>query len=431
MVNKKHLLCIKKLNGKRNIVPLFIISLLILGFATTIYAQQAKYPIRLTSPAKRYILVEEGKRTSYYEITYQQPMMVEMTGPLEVIIEMRLNLDTYSPIIPDLVELTVERDEETYDVYRVTPKGVGEERYEGTSDIIPSTKTTVRISVPPGNHSYVLSISRSAVLGATLKFTIPGMQITKKPEPEKKAETKPEPKQETKPAPVQKPPKKEASEVKKELAVFPFLNAGMTVETYSNLGFFVRGGAGLDALISEPIGITFIIAGAYYPTKYYSFNEQLYELENPSVTEIRVDATPLLTITAYGKKFSRTYIEPAIGARVLYFSAGDFTKIFAGPSAGIRFGIPFLKTLTIQAQLAGAYGLIDSKENKAVTGNPKVDGVASISLRIPLDHSYNLRIGFDGEFLGYPKTTLVQGNTETTLNNNMRIYSGAFVAMEF
>ncbi len=388
--------------------------------------QQTQYPIRLTAPAKRYILVEEGKRTSYYEITYQQPMMVEMKGPMQVVIEMRLNLDAYSPIIPDLVELTVERDEETYDVYRVTPKGISDKRYEGIQDVIPSTKTTVRIDVPPGTHSYVLSISASATLGATLRFIIPGMTVTKKPEPEKKPEVKAE-----KP-PEQKPTvKKEEKIAPKSLALYPFLNAGMSVETYSELNFFIRGGAGLDAIISEPIGINFTIAGAYYPTKYFSYDENLYELKNPSVTEIRADVTPFLTVTAYGKKLTRSYIEPAIGARVLYFSAGDFTKMFIGPAGGIRFGLPLFKTLSIQAQLAGAYGLIDSKGNKAITGNPKIDAFANLAIRVPLDRIYYLRVGFDGELMGYPKTTIVQGSITTTLRDNIRVYSGAFVGMEF
>jgi hypothetical protein len=401
--------------------------MLILIVSPSYSAEQSAYPIRLTAPAKRYILVEDGKRTSYYEITYQQPMMVEMKGPMTVVIEMRLNLDAYSPIIPDLVEMTVERDEETYDVYRVTPKSVSDERYEGIQDIIPSTKTTVRIDVPPGTHSYVLSISASASLGATLKFNIPGLTVTKKPEPEKKQEIKTEKQsQEQKPA-----IKKEEKIVQKSMVVYPFLNAGMSVETYSTLGFYLRAGAGLDTIISDPIGINFTIAGAYYPTKYFSYDAQLYELENPSVTEIRADITPLLTITAYGKKFTRTYIEPALGARVLYFSAGDFTKMFLGPAGGIRFGIPLFNTLAIQAQIAGAYGVIDSKDNKAITGNPKIDAFANLALRIPLDHSYNLRVGFDGEFLGYPKTKIVQGSTTTTLQDNIRIYSGAFVGMEF
>lgn len=409
-------------------VPLhFFCSIALLLYCSFAFAQQSQYPIRLTAPAKRYILVEEGRRTSYYEITYQQPMMVEMKGPMNVVIEMRLNLDAYSPIIPDLVELTIERDEETYDVYRVTPKSVAEERYEGIQDIIPSTSTTVRIDVPPGTHSYVLSISASATLGATLKFTIPGMTVTKKPEPEKKPEVKQE-----KPPPEKKTTvKKEEKVAPKSLAVYPFLSAGMSVETYSSMDFFVRGGAGLDALISDPVGVNFTIAGAYYPTKYFSYDEQLYKLESPSVTEVRADVTPLLTITAYGKKFSKTYIEPAIGVRLLYFSAGDFTKMFIGPAGGIRFGLPLLKTLSIQAQLAGAYGLIDSKDNKALTGNPKIDAFANVVLKIPLDHSYNMRVGFDGEFLGYPKTTIVQGSTETTLEDNIRIYSGAFVGVEF
>lgn len=410
-----------------SLLPIFLLTISLLTISPLLAQQQAQYPIRLTVPAKRYIVTEEGKRTSYYETTYQQPIIVEMKGPMNVVIEMRLNLDAYTPIIPDLVELTVERDEETYDVYRVTPKGVAEEKYEGIQDIIPSTKTTVRIDVPPGTHSYVLSISASATLGAILKFSIPGMTVTKKPEPEKKIEVKAE-----KPAPEQKPTvKKEEKGIAKFLSVYPFISAGMSVETYSDLSFFVRGGAGLDAMISDPVGINFTIAGAYYPTKYFTYNETLYELENPSVAEIRADVTPFLTLTAYGKKLSRTYIEPAIGARVLYFSAGDFTKMFIGPAGGIRFGIPLFETLSLQAQLAGAYGLIDSKDNKAITGNPKIDAFANLALKIPLDHSYNLRVGFDGEFLGYPKTTIVQGTTTTTLQDNMRIYAGGFVGMEF
>ncbi len=416
-------------SGRHRGLPLLTSLLLTISLLTIspLHAQQSQYPIRLTVPAKRYIIIEEGKRTSYYEITYDQPIMVEMKGPMNVVIEMRLNLDAYSPIIPDLVELIVERDEETYDVYRITTKSVSDERYEGIQDIIPSTKTTVRIDVPPGTHSYVFSISASATLGATLRFTIPRITVTKKTEPEKKPEVKAE-----KPQPKQEPPlKKEKKGAPKSIAVHPFLSAGMTAETYSTLGFFVRGGAGLDTIISEPMGINFTIAGAYYPTKYFSYDENLYELKNPSVTEIRADVTPLLTITAYGKKLTRSYIEPAIGARVLYFSAGDFTKMFIGPAGGIRFGIPLFNTLSIQAQLAGAYGLIDSKDNEAITGNPKIDAFVNLGMRIPLNHSYNLRVGFDGEFLGYPKTTIVQGSTTTTLKDNIRIYSGAFVGMEF
>lgn len=411
--------------------PISLLALFLLAislFTSPLHAQQAQYPIRLTTPAKRYILIEEGKRTSYYEITNQQPMMVEMKGPMNVVIEMRLNLDAYSPIIPDLVELTVERDEETYDVYRVTPRGVSDERYEGIQDIIPSTRTTVRIDVPPGTHSYVLSISASATLGATLRFTIPGMTVTRKPEPEKKTEVKAE-----KPAPETKPVTKreEKKETPKTIAVYPFLNPGMTVETFSVLNFYVRAGAGLETLISDPVGIYLTVAGAYYPTKYFAYNEELFELENPSVTEIRADITPLLTITAHGKKFTKEYIEPAVGVKAIYFSAGDFTKMFVGPAGGIRFAVPFLKTLSIQATIGGSYGVIDSKDNRAITGNPKIDGFANITLRIPLDHSYHLRVGFDGEFMGYPETTIVQGSITTTLQDNIRIYSGAFIGMEF
>lgn len=415
----------------RVVIMFSLLSLLLT--ISPLFAEQTQYPIRLTAPAKRYILIEEGKRTSYYEITNREPMMVEMKGPMTVVIEMRLNLDAYSPIIPDLVELTIERDEETYDVYRVTPKGVSEERYEGIQDIIPSTKTGVRIDVPPGNHSYVLSISASATLGATLKFTIPGARITKKPEPEKKLKTKPAPEKPQAIPPPEKPAPKPAvkKEEEKNLAVFPFFNPGMTVETYSNLGFYLRAGAGLDTMISDPFGFTFVLAGAYYQTKYYRFNPEQFSLENPSVTEMRVDFTPLLTYTAYGKKFSRISVEPSLGVRAMYFSASDFSKIFLGPIAGIRFTAPLFKTLAIQGMLGGAYGLIDSKSNEAVTGNPKIDAIGNIAIRIPLDHSYILRVGFDGELMGYPRTRIVQGNNTIDLKNNIRVYSGAFAGMEF
>ncbi|HEY4716869.1 MAG TPA: hypothetical protein VII00_07160 [bacterium] len=398
--------------------------------------QQAAYPIKLTAPAKRYILTEDGRRTSYYEITYQQPMMVEMTGPLSVIIEMRLNLDAYSPIIPDLIELIVERDEETYDVYRVTPKSVGEEKYENIVDIIPSAKTTVRIDVPPGMHSYVLSISASAGFGATLQFTIPGAIVTKKPEPEKKPPEKPAPekpapqqKQAQMPAPVKIPQK--AATATKPMRVQPFLGGGISVETYSALGFYLRGGVGLDAIISEPVGIIFALGSSYYPTKYYAYDNTIYELQNPSVSEIKADATPMVTITATGKKFSRYYIEPSAGARITYFSAQDFTRMFLGPAAGVNFGIPLFESLTVRGIIGGAYNLIDNKDNRAITGNPKVEVFTNIGVTIPVNHSYTLNVGYDGDFLGYPKTTITYGSNTVALNQNMRTYNGVFVGIEF
>lgn len=405
-----------KMRPLKFIIPLIIVPYLL---------YPAQPIIKLITPAKRYILIEDGKETSYYEITPERPLKVNIEGPITIYIEMRLNLDALSPVIPSLVDLVIERDEETYDVYRVSPSGVAEEKYMGITDLIPSTKTKFRIDVPPGVHSYVISISSGATLGAVLKFTVPGKYLT--PSRPEKVEEKP----------PQVPEKKEvkpkitpAEKFRKRFTVSPFITAGVTSETYSNVAFFLKGGVTLDLIIKGRTGLAFKTAGTYYPSEYYRYDEVTYNLTQPSVSEIRVDLIPLFTFTAYGEKFNSHLVEPAIGINFSQFIAGDFTRTFLGPAGGLRFGVRISKRLSISGDGLISYNIIDSKGNKAITGNPKVDGSVNLLLNIFLKRRV-IMAGGAFEIMGYPDTNVTYGNISQSLDKNIRIYGGLFLGFGF
>lgn len=385
------------------------------------YLEQRKGTIKLITPTKRYILIENGRRTSYYEVKPDHPMKVKIEGPTTIYIEMRLNLDAYSPLIPALVDLVIERDEKTYDVYRVAPSGVAEERYVNIKNLVPSTKTKFRIEVPPGIHFYVISISSGANLGAVLRFTVQKPYPAMRP---KKVEKKPIEKRAkvTKVAVIER-------KTGKKLSISPFITAGVTTETYSNTTFFIKGGAELDLIIKKRFGLNLKIAGTYHPSEYYKYDETTYSLIHPSVSEMRVDINPLLTITAYGKKFNSSFVEPAIGFNFVQFIAGDFTKTFLGPSGGLRFGRHLSKDISLTGEGIISYNLI-STDNKAVTGTPKIDGIVNLYLNIPVKKQ-TLTVGGTFEIMGYPNTILVYGNTRQSLNRNIRTYFGTFIGIGF
>ncbi|MEO0093614.1 MAG: hypothetical protein ABIK93_09910 [candidate division WOR-3 bacterium] len=118
---------------------------------------------------KRIVSEEAGKFFDYYELTKNEPLKIEFTGPLRLKIETRLNYDMTLEGAQKFTILVKENGKEIQQAqFRVNKSETAQ--YQNKPEIVPSVARFFYLQIPEGKHQITFELTETVAKSAVLRF---------------------------------------------------------------------------------------------------------------------------------------------------------------------------------------------------------------------------------------------------------------------